>query len=164
MCGLHFDRAKFFRLLFWLPLSASVWPVTQPRVCAVCPETKPSSSGSATRSCNKSVKSVSRFQADLLPLLLSLIWLVCMSDSFLQRTHRHELFTPPTVGAAVEEGRNKFQVSQKQLWHWKWCLFLHSADTFFPSQLKTVEALLGSSAKLGEVIILGMVTQLKEVS
>ncbi|KAF7656627.1 hypothetical protein LDENG_00038700 [Lucifuga dentata] len=54
-----------------------------------------------------------------------------------QRTHRHELFTPPAIGSAVEEGRNKFQ-------------------------LKTVEALLGSTAKLGEVIVLGMVTQLKE--
>uniref|UniRef100_A0A3B4GNB9 DNA polymerase epsilon subunit n=1 Tax=Pundamilia nyererei TaxID=303518 RepID=A0A3B4GNB9_9CICH len=56
-----------------------------------------------------------------------------------QRTHRHELFTPPAIGAAVEEGQNKFQ-------------------------LKTVEALLGSTAKLGEVIVLGMITQLKEVS
>uniref|UniRef100_A0A667YLG4 DNA polymerase epsilon subunit n=1 Tax=Myripristis murdjan TaxID=586833 RepID=A0A667YLG4_9TELE len=54
-----------------------------------------------------------------------------------QRTYRHELFTPPAIGAAVEEGRNKFQ-------------------------LKTVEALLGSTAKLGEVIVLGMITQLKE--
>ncbi|XP_046874351.1 DNA polymerase epsilon subunit 2 isoform X1 [Hypomesus transpacificus] len=54
-----------------------------------------------------------------------------------QRTHRHELFTPPAIGAAVEEGRNKFQ-------------------------LKTIEALLGCTAKLGEVIVLGMVTQLKE--
>uniref|UniRef100_A0A671V7T5 DNA polymerase epsilon subunit n=1 Tax=Sparus aurata TaxID=8175 RepID=A0A671V7T5_SPAAU len=54
-----------------------------------------------------------------------------------QRIHRHELFTPPAIGAAVEEGQNKFQ-------------------------LKTIEALLGSTAKLGEVIVLGMVTQLKE--
>ncbi|XP_072545936.1 DNA polymerase epsilon subunit 2 [Salminus brasiliensis] len=54
-----------------------------------------------------------------------------------QRTHRHELFTAPVIGAASDEGRNKFQ-------------------------LKTVEALLGSTAKLGEVIVLGMVTQLKE--
>ncbi|KAM4625859.1 DNA polymerase epsilon subunit 2 [Polymixia lowei] len=53
-----------------------------------------------------------------------------------QRTHRHELFTPPAIGAAVEEDRNKFQ-------------------------LKTVEALLGSTGKM-EVIILGMITQLKE--
>lgn len=30
---------------------------------------------------------------------------------FLQRTHRHELFTPPAIGAAVEEGQNKFQVT-----------------------------------------------------
>ncbi|KAM4543263.1 DNA polymerase epsilon subunit 2 isoform 2-T2 [Odontesthes bonariensis] len=54
-----------------------------------------------------------------------------------QRTHRHELFTPPAIGAAVDEGQNKFQ-------------------------LRTVEALLGSTAKLGEVIVLGMITQLKE--
>ncbi|KAL7873525.1 hypothetical protein AOLI_G00125960 [Acnodon oligacanthus] len=54
-----------------------------------------------------------------------------------QRTHRHELFTPPVIGSAPDEGRNKFQ-------------------------LKTVEALLGSTAKLGEVIVLGMITQLKE--
>uniref|UniRef100_A0A8D3BAG4 DNA polymerase epsilon subunit n=1 Tax=Scophthalmus maximus TaxID=52904 RepID=A0A8D3BAG4_SCOMX len=54
-----------------------------------------------------------------------------------QRTHRHELFTPPAIGAAVEEGQNKFQ-------------------------LKTIEALLGSTSKLGEVIVLGMITQLKE--
>jgi len=33
----------------------------------------------------------------------------------------------------------------------------------FGFQLKTVEALLGSTAKLGEVIVLGMITQLKEV-
>ncbi|KAK3538015.1 hypothetical protein QTP70_027365 [Hemibagrus guttatus] len=54
-----------------------------------------------------------------------------------QRIHRHELFTPPVIGLAADEGRNKFQ-------------------------LKTVEALLGSTAKLGEVIVLGMITQLKE--
>ncbi|KAG7269485.1 hypothetical protein CRUP_009998 [Coryphaenoides rupestris] len=54
-----------------------------------------------------------------------------------QRTHRHELFTPPAIGSAVDESRNKFQ-------------------------LKTVEALLGSTAKLREVIVLGMITQLKE--
>lgn len=54
-----------------------------------------------------------------------------------QRTHRHELFTPPVIGSAQDEGRNKFQ-------------------------LKTVEALLGSSARLGEVIVLGMITQLRE--
>ncbi|KAI2654017.1 DNA polymerase epsilon subunit 2 [Labeo rohita] len=53
------------------------------------------------------------------------------------RTHRHELFTPPVIGSAPDEGRNKFQ-------------------------LKTVEALLGSTAKVGEVIVLGMITQLKE--
>uniref|UniRef100_A0A8C3ARC2 DNA polymerase epsilon subunit n=1 Tax=Cyclopterus lumpus TaxID=8103 RepID=A0A8C3ARC2_CYCLU len=54
-----------------------------------------------------------------------------------QRIHRHQLFTPPAIGAAVDEGQNKFQ-------------------------LKTIEALLGSTSKLGEVIVLGMVTQLKE--
>uniref|UniRef100_A0A673JF04 DNA polymerase II subunit 2 n=1 Tax=Sinocyclocheilus rhinocerous TaxID=307959 RepID=A0A673JF04_9TELE len=27
-----------------------------------------------------------------------------------QRTHRHELFTPPVIGSAPDEGRNKFQV------------------------------------------------------
>ncbi|XP_051761811.1 DNA polymerase epsilon subunit 2-like isoform X2 [Ctenopharyngodon idella] len=54
-----------------------------------------------------------------------------------QRTHRHELFTPPVIGSTPDEGRNKFQ-------------------------LKTVEALLGSTAKVGEVIVLGMISQLKE--
>ncbi|KAF5892253.1 DNA polymerase epsilon subunit 2, partial [Clarias magur] len=54
-----------------------------------------------------------------------------------QRIHRHELFTAPLIGVAADEARNKFQ-------------------------LKTVEALLGSTAKLGEVIVLGMITQLKE--
>ncbi|CAL9687055.1 unnamed protein product [Knipowitschia caucasica] len=54
-----------------------------------------------------------------------------------QRTHRHELFTPPAIGTVVDEGQNKFQ-------------------------LKTIEALLGSTSKLGEVIVLGMITQLKE--
>ncbi|XP_061700930.1 DNA polymerase epsilon subunit 2 isoform X2 [Syngnathoides biaculeatus] len=54
-----------------------------------------------------------------------------------QRTRRHELFTPPVIGAAVVPNQNKFQ-------------------------LKTVEALLGSTSKLGGVIVLGMITQLKE--
>ncbi|XP_069064801.1 DNA polymerase epsilon subunit 2 [Pleurodeles waltl] len=54
-----------------------------------------------------------------------------------QRTHRHELFTPPVIGAHPDESRSKFQ-------------------------LKTVETLLGSTAKVGEVIVLGMLTQLKE--
>ncbi|XP_025022094.1 DNA polymerase epsilon subunit 2, partial [Python bivittatus] len=54
-----------------------------------------------------------------------------------QRTHRHELFSPSAVGAHTDESRNKFQ-------------------------LKTVETLLGSSAKMGEVIVLGMIAQLKE--
>ncbi|XP_072347026.1 LOW QUALITY PROTEIN: DNA polymerase epsilon subunit 2 [Scyliorhinus torazame] len=54
-----------------------------------------------------------------------------------QRTHRHELFTPPVTGAHPDENRNKFQ-------------------------LNTVEMLLGSTSKIGEVIVLGMITQLKE--
>ncbi|KAG8126709.1 hypothetical protein E2320_021781, partial [Naja naja] len=55
-----------------------------------------------------------------------------------QRTHRHELFTPSAIGTQTDESKSKFQ-------------------------LKTVETLLGSSAKMGEVIVLGMITQLKEV-
>lgn len=90
---------------------ASVWPVIQPPVCVAWPEKKLNSSGSAIQSFSKSVKSVSWCQADLLSLLPFLICIVCMSYSFLQRTHRHELFTPPAIGAAVEEGQNKFQVS-----------------------------------------------------
>ncbi|XP_077587185.1 DNA polymerase epsilon subunit 2 isoform X1 [Stigmatopora nigra] len=54
-----------------------------------------------------------------------------------QRTRRHELFTPPIIGATVVPNQNKFQ-------------------------LKTIEALLGSTTKLGSVIVLGMITQLKE--
>uniref|UniRef100_H3B8I2 DNA polymerase epsilon subunit n=1 Tax=Latimeria chalumnae TaxID=7897 RepID=H3B8I2_LATCH len=54
-----------------------------------------------------------------------------------QRTHRHELFTPPVIGVHSSENGNKFQ-------------------------LKTIETLLGSTAKVGEVIVLGMITQLKE--
>ncbi|CAH2328320.1 DNA polymerase epsilon subunit 2 [Pelobates cultripes] len=54
-----------------------------------------------------------------------------------QRTHRHELFTPPVIGAHPSENRSKFQ-------------------------LKSVETLLGSTAKMGDVIVLGMITQLKE--
>ncbi|XP_019351633.2 DNA polymerase epsilon subunit 2 isoform X1 [Alligator mississippiensis] len=54
-----------------------------------------------------------------------------------QRTHRHELFTPSAIGAQPDDGRNKFQ-------------------------LKTIESLLGNTAKIGEVIVLGMITQLKE--
>ncbi|KAF2976079.1 hypothetical protein EK904_005965, partial [Melospiza melodia maxima] len=54
-----------------------------------------------------------------------------------QRTHRHELFTPSPVDAHPDDSKNKFQ-------------------------LKTVETLLGSPAKVGEVIVLGMITQLKE--
>uniref|UniRef100_A0A8B9F9R5 DNA polymerase epsilon subunit n=1 Tax=Amazona collaria TaxID=241587 RepID=A0A8B9F9R5_9PSIT len=54
-----------------------------------------------------------------------------------QRTHRHELFTPPAVVSHPDESRSKFQ-------------------------LKTIEALLGNTAKVGELIVLGMITQLKE--
>ncbi|XP_030338902.1 DNA polymerase epsilon subunit 2 isoform X2 [Strigops habroptila] len=56
-----------------------------------------------------------------------------------QRTHRHELFTPPAVVAHPDDSRSKFQ-------------------------LKTVETLLGNTAKVGELIVLGMITQLKELS
>ncbi|NXD70707.1 DPOE2 polymerase, partial [Eolophus roseicapillus] len=54
-----------------------------------------------------------------------------------QRTHRHELFTPPAVVSHPDESRSKFQ-------------------------LKTIETLLGNTAKVGELIVLGMITQLKE--
>ncbi|XP_030070184.1 DNA polymerase epsilon subunit 2 [Microcaecilia unicolor] len=54
-----------------------------------------------------------------------------------QRTHRHELFTPPVIGAHPDDSRSKFQ-------------------------LKTIDTLLGNTAKVGEVIVLGMITQLKE--
>uniref|UniRef100_A0A8C6WA18 DNA polymerase epsilon subunit n=1 Tax=Nannospalax galili TaxID=1026970 RepID=A0A8C6WA18_NANGA len=54
-----------------------------------------------------------------------------------QRTHRHELFTPPVIGAHPDESGSKFQ-------------------------LKTIETLLGSTTKVGDVIVLGMITQLKE--
>ncbi|XP_029396536.1 DNA polymerase epsilon subunit 2 isoform X1 [Mus pahari] len=54
-----------------------------------------------------------------------------------QRTHRHELFTPPVIGSHPEESGSKFQ-------------------------LKTIETLLGSTSKVGDVIVLGMITQLKE--
>ncbi|KAK2492656.1 hypothetical protein MC885_021504 [Smutsia gigantea] len=54
-----------------------------------------------------------------------------------QRTHRHELFTPPVIGSHPDESGSKFQ-------------------------LKTIETLLGSTTKIGDVIILGMITQLKE--
>ena len=52
-----------------------------------------------------------------------------------QRTWRHELFSPPVEGAP--------QVLEK-------------------FNLKPVEFLLGSTAKLGQIIVLGMLTQLKE--
>ncbi|XP_054827711.1 DNA polymerase epsilon subunit 2 isoform X2 [Eublepharis macularius] len=54
-----------------------------------------------------------------------------------QRTHRHELFTPSAIGTHPDESRSKFQ-------------------------LKTIETLLGNSARVGDVIVLGMITQLKE--
>ncbi|XP_010209329.1 PREDICTED: DNA polymerase epsilon subunit 2-like isoform X1 [Tinamus guttatus] len=54
-----------------------------------------------------------------------------------QRTHRHELFTPSAVVIHPDDSRSKFQ-------------------------LKTVETLLGNTTKVGEVIVLGMITQLKE--
>uniref|UniRef100_A0A8V0Z2U7 DNA polymerase epsilon subunit n=1 Tax=Gallus gallus TaxID=9031 RepID=A0A8V0Z2U7_CHICK len=54
-----------------------------------------------------------------------------------QRTHRHELFTPAAVVIHPDDNRSKFQ-------------------------LKTVETLLGNTAKVREVIVLGMITQLKE--
>uniref|UniRef100_A0A8C5NVN5 DNA polymerase II subunit 2 n=1 Tax=Jaculus jaculus TaxID=51337 RepID=A0A8C5NVN5_JACJA len=54
-----------------------------------------------------------------------------------QRTHRHELFTPPVIGSYPNESGSKFQ-------------------------LKTIETLLGSTTKIGDVIVLGMITQLKE--
>ncbi|NWY45742.1 DPOE2 polymerase, partial [Sylvia atricapilla] len=54
-----------------------------------------------------------------------------------QRTHRHELFTPSPVVAHPDDSKSKFQ-------------------------LKTVETLLGNTAKVGDVIVLGMITQLKE--
>ncbi|KFW76731.1 DNA polymerase epsilon subunit 2, partial [Manacus vitellinus] len=54
-----------------------------------------------------------------------------------QRTHRHELFTPSPIVAHPDDSKSKFQ-------------------------LKTVETLLGNTARVGEVIVLGMITQLKE--
>nr|XP_022334080.1 DNA polymerase epsilon subunit 2-like [Crassostrea virginica] len=54
-----------------------------------------------------------------------------------QRTQRHDLFTPPVIGAEKDESTKKFQ-------------------------LKPIEYLLGSTARLGEIIVLGMLTQLKE--
>ncbi|XP_052769617.1 DNA polymerase epsilon subunit 2-like [Mya arenaria] len=53
-----------------------------------------------------------------------------------QRTLRHDLFTPPALGSTPSESK-KFQ-------------------------LKPIEYLLGTTAKLGDVIVLGMLTQLKE--
>ncbi|XP_012519209.1 PREDICTED: DNA polymerase epsilon subunit 2 [Propithecus coquereli] len=61
-----------------------------------------------------------------------------LHDVFVRkRSHRHELFTPPVIGCHPDESRSKFQ-------------------------LKTIETLLGSTTKIGDVIILGMITQLKE--
>ena len=42
-------------------------------------------------------------------------------------------------------------------------MFVMFTVTIFLFQLKPVEFLLGSSSKLGEIIVLGMLTQLKEV-
>ena len=53
-----------------------------------------------------------------------------------QRTLRHDLFSQAVIGSQKED--KKFQ-------------------------LKPVEFLLGSNAKLGDIIVLGMLTQLKEV-
>ncbi|XP_077993306.1 DNA polymerase epsilon subunit 2-like [Glandiceps talaboti] len=53
-----------------------------------------------------------------------------------QRTSRHNLFTPAAPGASQEQAK-KFK-------------------------LKPVEFLLGSTSKLGDIIVLGMLTQLKE--
>ncbi|XP_074654952.1 DNA polymerase epsilon subunit 2-like [Tubulanus polymorphus] len=55
----------------------------------------------------------------------------------LQRTSRHDLFTPPIPGTHASEQSKKFK-------------------------LQPIEYLLGSSAKLGEIISLGMLTQMKE--
>ena len=57
---------------------------------------------------------------------------------YLQRTLRHELFTPPAAGASVGQQSKKFQ-------------------------LRPVEYLLGTTSRLGRVIVLGMLIQLKEV-
>ncbi|ELU10622.1 hypothetical protein CAPTEDRAFT_182971 [Capitella teleta] len=54
-----------------------------------------------------------------------------------QRTARHELFTPAAIGSNPTDAAKKFV-------------------------LKPVEFLLGSTAKLGEIIVLGMLSQLKE--
>ncbi|XP_029650945.1 DNA polymerase epsilon subunit 2-like [Octopus sinensis] len=53
-----------------------------------------------------------------------------------QRTMRHHLFTPPAIGN-MDENSQKFQ-------------------------LKPIEHLLGTTSKVGELIVLGMLTQLKE--
>ncbi|XP_041352782.1 DNA polymerase epsilon subunit 2-like [Gigantopelta aegis] len=54
-----------------------------------------------------------------------------------QRTLRHDLFTMPVLKGVPEENNKKFQ-------------------------LKPIEYLIGSTSKLGEIIVLGMLTQLKE--
>ena len=54
-----------------------------------------------------------------------------------QRTIRHDLFSPSAIGTRPSEQSKKFK-------------------------LKPVEYLLGSTAKLGEIIVLGMLTQMKE--
>ncbi|KAK7945188.1 hypothetical protein WMY93_000916 [Mugilogobius chulae] len=69
-----------------------------------------------------------------------------------QRTHRHEIFTPPHLWWTRD--RTSFRCVHSS------CHGRDQGQDKF--QLKTIEALLGSTAKLGEVIVLGMITQLKE--
>ncbi|RMB98500.1 hypothetical protein DUI87_24714 [Hirundo rustica rustica] len=85
-----------------------------------------------------------------------------------QRTHRHELFTPSPVAAHPDDSKSKFQnpvlcgaLSCMGKGTWRFDLILIGSFAFDP-QLKTVETLLGNTAKVGEVIVLGMITQLKE--
>ncbi|KAL8602762.1 hypothetical protein ACOMHN_064069 [Nucella lapillus] len=54
-----------------------------------------------------------------------------------QRTLRHDLFTPPVLGAVPNEGQRKFQ-------------------------LKPLEYLKGTTSAVKDIIVLGMLTQLKE--
>ena len=54
-----------------------------------------------------------------------------------QRTIRHDLFAPPSAAAHPNQKTNKYE-------------------------LKHVEYLLGSTAKLGKIIVLGMIAQIKE--
>ncbi|XP_025299051.1 DNA polymerase epsilon subunit 2 isoform X3 [Canis lupus baileyi] len=90
-----------------------------------------------------------------------------------QRTHRHELFTPPVIGSHPDETGSKFQVNALiiiqntavTLCPWGICSKTPSGclkPQIVPKPLKTIETLLGSTAKIGDVIVLGMITQLKE--